>query len=68
MKYEPEKHRRKSIRLRGHDYKQAAPYFVTVVSQNRECLFGEIGGGDMRLNDAGSMVQAVWTTMRTRLQ
>jgi putative transposase len=33
---------------------------VTVCAHNRACVFGEIVNGEMRLNDAGRMVHAVW--------
>jgi len=49
-----------SIRLQGYDYSQAGAYFVTICTQNRECLFGEIANGEMRLNDAGRMVVHEW--------
>ena len=55
----PQRNRR-SIRLQGYDYSQAGAYFVTICTQNRECLFGEIVDGEMRLNDAGKMIQVVW--------
>jgi len=58
-------HHRRSIRLQGYDYSQAGAYFVTVCTQNRECLFGEIINGEMRMNDAGMMVQAVWDEIPT---
>jgi hypothetical protein len=38
--FDPDKHHRRSIRLRGYDYAQAGAYFVTVVAQDRACLFG----------------------------
>jgi putative transposase len=63
MKYNPEIHKRKSIRLKGYDYSQAGLYFITICCQNRECLFGNIGRGEpmcspeMVLNDAGKMVE-----------
>lgn len=60
MKYSPDIHHRRSIRLRGYDYSQAGAYFVTICTQNRECLFGDIVDREMRLNDAGEMVQMVW--------
>lgn len=59
-KYDPAIHHRRSIRLRGYDYSQAGAYFVTICAQNREFLFGEIVNGEMRLNDAGKMIQTVW--------
>lgn len=51
---------RKSIRLRGYDYSQAGGYYVTIVTQGRECLFGEIRNDEMILNDAGNMVVRWW--------
>jgi putative transposase len=60
MKYQPETHHRRSIRLMGYDYNQSGMYFVTVVTQDRLCMFGVIENGTMRLNDAGCIVQAAW--------
>ncbi|CAK8723006.1 hypothetical protein GKODMF_14580 [Candidatus Electrothrix gigas] len=42
VKYNPDIHHRRSIRLRNYDYAQAGAYFVTICLQYRECLFGEI--------------------------
>jgi hypothetical protein len=57
MGYDPEKHHRRSIRLKEYDYAQPGAYFVTICTQNRECMYGEIVDGEMRLNDAGRMVR-----------
>ena len=57
MKYNPTKHHRRSIRLKGYDYSQAGLYFITICTQNRACLFGKIENGVMILNDAGRMVE-----------
>ena len=54
------RHHRHSIRLPGYDYSQAGAYFVTICAKNRECLFGEVGNGMMRLNDAGNVAQRCW--------
>jgi putative transposase len=56
MKYDPGVHSRRSIRLQGYDYSQAGAYFVTICTQNRERLFGDIVDGKMALNDAGTMI------------
>ena len=56
----PDKHHRRSIRLRGYDYALAGAYFVSIVTQDRACLFGEVVEGAIRLNDAGRMVRTVW--------
>ena len=60
MRFDPERHRRRSMRLKGYDYSQAGAYFVTICTQGRACLFGEVVDGEMRLNDAGRMVVAEW--------
>lgn len=39
MPYDPHRHRRQSIRLRGYDYTQAGYYFVTICTHERQCLF-----------------------------
>ena len=56
MKYDPDIHHRRSIRMKGYDYSQEGMYFVTICTQYRECLFGEIIDGAMELNAAGQMV------------
>ncbi len=60
MKYNPDIHHRRSIRLRGYDYSQKGLYFVTICTQDRLCLFGDIENGEMNLNDAGKMVRTIW--------
>jgi hypothetical protein len=57
MKYNPAVYHRRSIRLQGYDYSRTGVYFITLCAQHRDCLFGEIMDGEMRLNDAGKMVQ-----------
>ena len=52
-------HHRQSIRLKYYDYSQAGYYFVTMCTQNRECLFGDIKIGQMILNAAGKMIQDI---------
>ena len=52
--------RRRSIRLRQYDYAQPGAYFVTLCTHARECLFGEIVSGEMRLNIYGEIVAEEW--------
>jgi REP element-mobilizing transposase RayT len=66
MKYDPQKHHRRSIRLNEYDYSQAGAYFVTIVTQQRACLFGEIVDGQMLLNAAGRIVQWEWQRLGQR--
>ena len=42
MGYDPERHHRRSIRLRGWDYTRPGAYFVTVCTHNGECLFDDL--------------------------
>jgi len=57
MPFDPDKHRRRSIRLKGYDYSQSGMYFVTICTQNRACLFGSISDETMLMNEAGLMVE-----------
>lgn len=59
-KFDPVKHRRHSIRLKGYDYTSEGAYFVTIVTQGRECLFGEIVDGEMYLSNYGEIIQKWW--------
>jgi putative transposase len=47
MKFDPQKHHRHSIRLKGYNYASEGAYYVTIVTQGRECLFGEIVDGEI---------------------
>ncbi|MFA6012848.1 MAG: hypothetical protein WC799_22865 [Desulfobacteraceae bacterium] len=41
-------------------------YFVTICTQNCDCFFGDIVSREMRLNDAGMMVQSIWDELPSR--
>lgn len=58
--YDPEKHHRRSIRLKDYDYSQAGAYFVPICTHNEECLFGEIVDGGMILNGCGVINKNEW--------
>jgi putative transposase len=66
MPYDPTRHHRRSIRLKGYDYSQAGAYFITICTQDRACLFGKVVNGEMQLNDAGRMVLAEWNMLPER--
>jgi REP element-mobilizing transposase RayT len=59
-KYDPQKHHRRSIRLKEYDYSQEGAYFVTICVKDMECLFGKIPDDQMHLNDAGLMIDKWW--------
>jgi REP element-mobilizing transposase RayT len=63
MRFYPERHQRRSIRLKSYDYRQAGAYFVTICTQDRAFLFGQVMHDEMQLNDAGKMVYDVWNDL-----
>lgn len=58
MRYDPARHHRCSIRLRGYDYSQKGAYFVTICTQKRE-LF-------LQNEDVGRMVTNVWRQLESK--
>jgi REP element-mobilizing transposase RayT len=64
--YNPEKHHRRSIRLKGYNYKQSGAYFVTIVTQNRICLFGDISDGKTVLSATGRIAEVSWVGLSSR--
>jgi len=60
MRYNPDIHHRRSIRLKGYDYSQDGVYFVTICTHNRECLFGKIVDGKMCINEWGKIAERCW--------
>ena len=55
--FNPNIHHRRSVRLKDYDYSQAGLYFVTICVQNKISLFGNIINGEIKLNDAGIIVE-----------
>jgi putative transposase len=60
VKFNPDIHHRRSIRLKGHDYSLPGAYFVTTDTWQGEHLFGEVVGGNMELNLLGQVVLQAW--------
>ena len=59
-------HHRRSLRLREYDYTQVGAYFVTIVLQDRLCLFGEIVNAEMQLSEAGKTARRIWERLPDR--
>ena len=55
----PEPYRRRSVRLRGHDY-CGGVYFVTVCTAGRRRVFGRVEDGQMRLSEIGRIADREW--------
>jgi hypothetical protein len=48
------------MRVQGHDYASRGGYFLTMCTQGRISLFGDVVSGEMRLNGHGEIVCAEW--------
>ena len=60
MRFDPERHHRRSIRLSEYDYAGPGAYFVTLVTHGHECLFGEVCDGQVLLSKWGGIVHEEW--------
>ena len=60
MIYDPTKHHRRSIRLKGFDYSSEGEYFVTICVQDRRCTLGEIRDSKMHLSPIGKIALRCW--------
>jgi len=54
------KYRIESTRLPSWDYAREGMYFVTICTKGRECYFGDIDGGEMRLSAIGEVAEKEW--------
>ena len=60
MKFDPKIHHRRSIRLQGYDYTQNGVYYITIVTYQRQHLFGEVVNGELQLNELGKIAHDEW--------
>lgn len=67
-RFDPKVHHRRSVRLKEYDYTQPGAYFVTIVTWQRECLFGEIIRGEMKLNQRGEIAEECWQAIPEHFQ
>jgi putative transposase len=67
-KFDQKIHHRRSIRLKEYDYASPGGYFITIVAWHRECLFGEIVNGDVRLNKYGEIIETCWQEITNHFQ
>lgn len=55
MRYDPDLHRRRSLRLRGYNYMCPGFSFVTIWTHDRNALFGKVIDGLMALKEYGAI-------------
>ncbi len=61
--YDPERHQRRSMRLKGYDYTRVGAYFVTVCTRERECSLGQIEDRIVILSEYGQLVEGCWRNL-----
>lgn len=66
MKYNPEIHKRKSVRLKNYDYSSEWLYFITIASQNKLCLFWSINNWELNLFESWKMIQNEWLNLENK--
>jgi putative transposase len=54
---------RKSPRLQGYDYTQEGLYFITICTNQRQMLFGDVVDGEMILNSLGQLAHIELQTL-----
>ena len=59
MKFDSQKHYRRSVRLPDNPYLDGA-YFVTICTHERECAFGEVVGDMVELSGYGKIAHEEW--------
>ncbi|MEA5078369.1 MAG: transposase, partial [Anaerolineaceae bacterium] len=52
--------RRRSIRVPGFDYTGVGDYFVTIVTYQRQPIFGQIRNEEMQANALGKIAKEEW--------
>jgi putative transposase len=60
MKYDPQIHHRRSIRLKGFDYSHPGVYFVTLCTFQRDEIFGALVNEEMQLSPLGRIARTEW--------
>jgi REP element-mobilizing transposase RayT len=62
----PDKHHRRTVRLREYDYSSPGAYFVTVCTEARRCTLGAVVGEQVRPSAAGEIVAQCWAALPDR--
>ncbi|NCC31825.1 MAG: hypothetical protein EOM24_07335 [Chloroflexia bacterium] len=60
MVYDPKRHHRRSIRLKGYDYTASGAYYLTIIVQHRERILSRITAGQVVLLPAGTLAEMTW--------
>ena len=68
MNYNPDIHKRKSLRLKEYDYSREWIYFITISIQSQLCLLWEIKCWNLILFDSWEMIKNEWLNLENRFK
>lgn len=54
--------------MKEYDYSQNGAYFVTICTQNKQYLFGELKDEKMILSEAGEMIEKWWMEIKNKFK
>ena len=57
---------RQSMSLQGYDYSNPGFYFITICTNQKECLFGDVINGEMHMNECGVVASDYLKQIDTR--
>lgn len=63
MKYDPNTHHRRSVRLSQWNYSWGWWYYVTICTHDRKCVLGQIRNDTMILSKIGEIVREQWMNL-----
>ena len=52
--------------LQGYDYSNPGFYFITICTNQKECLFGDVINGEMHMNECGVVASDYLKQIDTR--
>lgn len=58
--FNPEKHHRKSTRLKGYDYSSPGFYFITINVEDKQRILSHIENGKLELTRIGEILEEEW--------
>ena len=64
--YNPQRHHRRSVRLRGYDYSRPGAYFVTINVRDGACVLGDVVEGRVQLTEVGDIAYRHWAQVPAR--
>ncbi len=65
--YDMQRNHRHTIRLKGYDYSKRGMYFITICTQNRAKIFGEIKNNEMFFSDYGKIAEIILMKVKNDL-